>query len=115
VTEGPGYNLFAWVDGELLTPAGGVLEGITRRTVLELSARLEVPARAEALDESMLYVATEVFATSTAGGVMPVTSLDGRPVGDGTVGPVTRRLRDAYWSAHEDPAYITPVDYASAG
>lgn len=112
VTEGAGYNLFAHVDGELLTPASGVLEGITRRTVLELAAQLQVPARTADIDEAMLRAATEVFATSTAGGVMPVTSLDGTPVGgDGAVGPVTRRIRDAYWAAHEDPAYITPVDY----
>lgn len=52
-----------------------------------------------------------MFATSTAGGVMPITSLDGEQVGDGRVGPVTRRLRDLYWEAHEDPRYITKIDY----
>jgi branched-chain amino acid aminotransferase len=44
---------------------------------------------------------------------MPIVSLDGQPVGDGSPGPVTRRLRDLYWQAHRDPRYITPVDYSS--
>lgn len=111
VTEGPGYNVFAYVGDELLTPASGVLEGITRRTVLELAVELGLSARVTDIDEPMLSAAGELFATSTAGGVMPVTSLDGRPVGDGAVGPVTRRIRDAYWAAHTDPRYTTVVEY----
>ena len=47
-----------------------------------------------------LYRAAELFLTSTAGGVMPVTTLDGQPVGDGRPGPVTTALRDAYWALH---------------
>jgi len=43
---------------------------------------------------------------------MPIVSLDGEAVGDGTAGPVTRRLRELYWQAHEDPRYITRVDYS---
>jgi len=42
---------------------------------------------------------------------MPVASVDGAPVGDGAPGPLTRRLRDAYWQLHEDPRYATPVGY----
>jgi branched-chain amino acid aminotransferase len=115
VTEGAGYNLFALVDGELLTPARGALEGITRRTVLELADRQGIRAKATDISEDRFRSATESFATSTAGGVMPVTSVDGVPVGDGEVGPVTAKLRDAYWVAHSEPAYITPVDYAGNG
>ena len=55
--------------------------------------------------------ATEAFVTSTAGGVMPVTTIDGRQLGDGTPGPTTTRLRDAYWAAHDDPRWTTAVDY----
>lgn len=111
VTEGAGYNLFVLSDGELLTPATGVLEGITRRTVLDLAGDLGVTARTADIDEAALRRSAEVFATSTAGGVMPVTSLDADPVGDGTVGSVTRRIRDAYWRAHSDPRFATPVEY----
>ncbi|MCH8834920.1 MAG: branched-chain amino acid transferase, partial [Proteobacteria bacterium] len=58
--------------------------------------------------------ADEVFLTSTAGGIMPVRSIDGRPVGDGQPGPVTTRLKDMYWRLHDDPAYTTPVRYELA-
>jgi branched-chain amino acid aminotransferase len=113
VTEGAGYNVFALVGGRLLTPSSGALEGITRRTVLELAEREGIPAEGVPLPEETFRSATELFATSTAGGVMPIVSLDGRALGDGSPGPVTRRLRDLYWQAHEDPRYITPVDYSS--
>jgi len=115
VAEGPGFNVFALVDGVLRTPAGGVLEGITRRTVLELAAAREIRAEAADLPVASLYRATELFLTSTAGGVMPVTTLDGQPVGDGRPGPVTAALRDAYWALHTDPRYTTEVDYSGAG
>ncbi len=114
VTEGAGYNVFALVDGRLLTPATGTLEGITRRVVLELAEQEGIPAAPADLPEAELRRGTELFATSTAGGVMPITSLDGEPVGDGRVGPLTRRLRERYWAAHEDPRHTTPVDYAGA-
>jgi branched-chain amino acid aminotransferase len=111
VCEGPGYNVFALVDGCLTTPATGVLEGITRRTILELAAERGIKATVGRLPSRLLYDATELFATSTAGGVMPITNLDGRPVGTGSVGPVTRQLLELYWAAHSDPRYATPVSY----
>lgn len=113
VTEGPGYNVFAYVDGMLVTPEAGVLEGVTRRTVLELAAELGISTHVGDVEEATLRNATELFATSTAGGVMPITSLDGEPVGGGRGGPVTTMLRDAYWKAHSDERYVTPVDYGS--
>ncbi|MGH2910389.1 MAG: aminotransferase class IV [Solirubrobacteraceae bacterium] len=109
VTEGAGYNVFAVVAGRLLTPAAGVLQGITRATVLELALDAAIPAEACDMPAAVLRGADELFATSTAGGVMPITSLDGRPVGDGRPGPVTRSLHAAYWAAHERGAYLTPV------
>jgi branched-chain amino acid aminotransferase len=112
VTEGAGYNVFALVDGRLLTPSSGTLEGITRRTILELAEREGIPAESVPLSEEAFRSGAELFATSTAGGVMPIVSLDGEAVGDGTAGPVTRRLRELYWQAHEDPGYITRVDYS---
>jgi branched-chain amino acid aminotransferase len=111
VAEGAGYNVFAVVEGRLMTPAAGVLEGITRRTVLELAAERGMPATVGPLPANLLYGASEMFATSTAGGVMPITRLDDEPVGTGLVGPVTRELRENYWAAHDDPRYATPVDY----
>jgi branched-chain amino acid aminotransferase len=88
-----------------------VLEGITRRTVLELAAAEGIDADVVDLSEAELRGATEMFATSTAGGIMPITSLDGQPVGTGHAGPVTRTIRERYWQAHKDPRYTTPVEY----
>lgn len=114
VTEGPGFNLFARIDGRLVTPESGVLEGITRKTVVELAAAAGWPVALATLPAAELARAEEVFLTSTAGGVMPVARIDGKAVGDGRPGPLTRRLREAYWAAHEDPKYTTPVDYRDA-
>jgi branched-chain amino acid aminotransferase len=112
VTEGSGYNLFAVIGDRLLTPESGALEGITRRTVLELAATEGIKAEPATISEEDFRSASELFATSTAGGVMPIISLDGRPLGDGRPGPVTTLLRDRYWRAHGDPRYITRVDYS---
>jgi len=114
VTEGRGWNIFALRAGELLSPDRGVLEGITRRTVLELSEALNIKGRLGRMGADDLRGADEVFLTSTAGGIMPVRSIDGRPVGDGQPGPVTTRLKDMYWRLHDDPAYTTPVRYELA-
>lgn len=111
VTEEPGFNVFALVNGTLMTPEAGVLEGITRRTVLELAQQHDQPVQACAVPATVLMTAHEVFLTSTAGGVMPVISVDGRQIGDGRPGMVTRRLRELYWAAHDDARYATPVDY----
>jgi branched-chain amino acid aminotransferase len=111
VTEGPGFNLFAWTRGVLLTPADGVLLGITRRTVLELAALGGIPTRVTRFDVDVLRNAEELFATSTAGGVMPVVMLDGVAVGDGTPGPLTRQLSARYWEAHRAGPWVEPVSY----
>ena len=111
VTEGPGFNVFALVGGVLLTPAGGVLEGVTRRTVIELAGELGIDVRTGDLSVSDLAAADEIFLTSTAGGVMPVATLDGAPVGESRPGRVTTRLRNRYWELHRDPRYTEAIDY----
>jgi branched-subunit amino acid aminotransferase/4-amino-4-deoxychorismate lyase len=114
VTEGPGFNVFALVDGALKTPERGVLLGITRKTAMEIAESLDVPVHVGDLPVSDLYRAEEIFLTSTAGGVMPVASLDGVPVGDSKVGSLTSRIRDRYWDLHSDPALSFAVDYGEA-
>jgi branched-chain amino acid aminotransferase len=103
VTEGPGYNIFTLKQGKWTTPNSGVLEGISRQTVLDLCGELNVRAEAGVLTEAALRSAEEIILTSTAGGVMPVTKLDGKP------GPETTRLRQLYWQKHADPAWSSPV------
>lgn len=109
VTEGRGWNLFALFGGELITPDTGVLEGITRQTVMELCEGSNVEARVDVIPGSDLPKADELFMASTAGGLIPIIELDGEPVGDGSPGPVTRNLRERYWALHDEPAYNTPV------
>ena len=82
ITEGPGFNLFAVKDGRAVTPKNGVLEGITRMTALELCGELNVEAVMETLTVEAVRGADEVFITSTAGGIMSVSKIDGAPVGD---------------------------------
>ena len=72
----------------------------------EWSRRHARSARAKALMR-----AEEVFITSTAGGVMPVSRIDDTPVGTGRPGPVTDRIRERYWAWHKDERFVEPVDY----
>ena len=113
VTEGRGWNIFALREGRLVSPDDGVLEGITRRTVVELAGRLNIEAQLATLPVDELRGAEEIFLTSTAGGIVPVRSIDGEDVGEGGPGPVTQRLTEMYWDLHEDDAYSTPIDYAA--
>lgn len=117
ISEGPGFNVFAVVEGRLHTPGRGVLEGITRQTVVELAAEEGIDIMIGDLPVSTLYGADEIFLTSTAGGIMPVANLDGNPVGTGKPGPVTCRLRERYRELHRDSRYSVAVDYppGSAG
>ncbi len=114
ITEGPGYNIFAFIGGQWLTPATGTLLGITRRTLLDLCAESGVPAAQGALSADDLLHADEILACTTAGGVMPVSRINGAPVGSGGVGPRTADLRDRYWQRHDDPLWSTVVRYTAA-
>jgi branched-chain amino acid aminotransferase len=111
VTEGPGFNVFALVDGVWRTPASGTLHGITRLTAIELLREGGARVEERPLAAPDLRRADEVLVTSTAGGVIPVTAVDGSPVGAGRPGERTLDLRDRYWARHADPAYSTPVRY----
>jgi len=111
VVEGPGFNVFAVKDGRVSTPDRGVLEGVTRRTVIDLAGELGVPLEAGPVSARELRCADEAFVSSTAGGIMPLTTVDGSPLGNGKPGPVTLRLRGAYWDLHRDPRFSLAVDY----
>ncbi|TIX81444.1 MAG: branched-chain amino acid transferase, partial [Mesorhizobium sp.] len=111
VAEGPGFNVFCVIDGKLSTPAVGVLPGITRRTVFDLCAEAGLAVTAADVSVAALRQSDEVFITSTAGGIMPVTMIDGVPVADGKVGAITTRLMAIYWRKHEDQAWSSLVRY----
>ena len=88
-----------------------MLEGITRKTVFDLADELGIPARLSRFGATSLKGADEVFISSTAGGVMPVTRIDGQPVGSGTPGTVTNLIRRRYWQAHDEKRWTSVVDY----
>ena len=98
VAENKGGNIFIVADGELQTPTtANCLAGISRETVLELAETIGVPSRETVLQPYDLYTADELFFTSTPYCIMPATRFNGLPVGDGFVGPVTKKLLRA-WS-----------------
>jgi branched-chain amino acid aminotransferase len=111
LVEGPGFNVFVRHGDRVVTPGRGVLEGVTRQTLLELLAREDLQVDSGLLPAEMAKAADEAFITSTAGGVMPVTRIDGEAVGDGRPGALTGKLNQAYWALHDDPAYSVEIEY----
>lgn len=89
VFEGSNSNIFAVIDGELLTPATNILEGVTRGALLQI-LKLDIPVARRDFSLQELSGASEVFFTSSTKEVMPITRIDGKPVGDGAVGQITR-------------------------
>lgn len=99
VAEGATSNVFAVVGGEVRTPAleVGILDGVTRGKVLALARANRIPCREVAfMSADELRGADEAFLTSAARGILPATEVDGRPLGAGVPGPVTRRLMTLY-------------------
>ena len=111
VTEGPGFNVFAVTNGVVATPDRGVLEGITRLAVIEMCGKLGLPCEVRRVPVDELRNADEVFISSTAGGVMGVTRLDERILGNGRPGPLTERLHESYWRFRREGWCAEPIDY----
>jgi len=100
VAECTGDNIFVVTRGVLRTPPldAGILEGITRNAVIELAQRGGIPAREEALTRHDVYTADECFLTGTAAEIIPVVKCDGRVIGSGKPGPITRQLRERFFA-----------------
>ena len=109
ITEGPGFNLFCINDSGIFTPDHGVLEGITRQSVFDLAKELHLPITKKSISVEELYNAEELFATSTAGGIMPITKVSGKEIGKGSVGNLTRQLHKLYWEKHSDDSWSTSI------
>jgi branched-chain amino acid aminotransferase len=115
-SEGSAENLFMYRDGVLVTPPvmDDILEGITRAGIMELARDAGVRVLERSIDRTELYVADEVFLCGTGAQVSPVIEIDHRPIGSGAVGPLTSRIKDAYFDAVRGrlPAYrhwLTPI------
>lgn len=91
-------NIFLYADGVLKTPAPhlGILEGITRATIMELATAAGIPVEEGVYNRTDLYLADEVFLTGSGAEIIPVTEADGRRIGAGEAGPVSTKLRAAF-------------------
>jgi len=98
VSECTAENIFIVRDGEVQTPTAtdGILEGVTRKVMLALCKRMQIPFVEKILQRHDLYIADECFLTGTGAEVAPVTKIDGREIGTGQPGPITRKLIDAF-------------------
>jgi branched-chain amino acid aminotransferase len=110
LTEGSGYNVLVVKNGRVASPDYNVLEGVTRGALSELCTLQNIPFELRKIHPDELADADEVFASTTAGGVMPVTRISNRPVADGAPGPITRRLQASYWEKREQGWHGTRYD-----
>ena len=98
ISEGSGQNLFAVVDGGLVTPPieGSNLQGVTRASVMQIANDLDIPVRESVMPREILYTADELFFSGTATEVTPIRSVDRIQVGAGKAGPVTRKIQERF-------------------
>lgn len=98
IAECSGDNIFLVKNGILRTPPidAGILEGITRDTVIDLAKKARIPVEEISLTRHDVFVADECFLTGTAAEIIPVTKCDARTIGSGKLGPITKQLRDAF-------------------
>jgi len=106
VSEGSGENVFMVRDGTIYTPAlcSSILPGITRDSVMTLARDMGIPVVEGVLPREFLYIADEAFFTGTAAEITPIRSLDGIPIGQGTRGPITAKLQEAFFAIIEGRA-----------
>jgi branched-chain amino acid aminotransferase len=119
VCEAPGYNVFIVNGSTLRTPWEDILEGITRETVIEMATAADLNVQETTVELYDVYTADEFFFCSTAGGLLPVVSVDGRAIGTGVPGPVYRQLHAAYEGVlasgvDTTPVYPSPTHVATA-
>ncbi|MCP9953864.1 branched-chain-amino-acid transaminase [Actinomadura madurae] len=107
--EAPGFNIFVVTDEVLKTPQHDILRGITRETTMELATEKGLQVHQTDLELYDAYTADELFLTSTAGGLVPVVEVDGRPIGTGKPGPTLATLQTAYQEVLSTTRWSTPV------
>ncbi|MEM9332559.1 MAG: aminotransferase class IV [Pseudomonadota bacterium] len=111
ITEGPGFNIFAISSGKLLTPKSGVLEGITRQTVMEICQEMDMDVEVRAVSLAEILDAEEVFLSTTGGGVTPVTRINNKIFGNDSPGTLTKKISASYWALHKDEKYSQKIKY----
>lgn len=116
VSEASAANLFIVRDGTLITTpiTSDILEGITRRAIVQLANDLSIPYEVRPIDRTELYIADEIFLAGTGAQIASITSVDRRRVGTGELGPITKQLQDVYYRAvrgleEKYAEWLTPV------
>ena len=109
LSEGHGANVWLVKQGKLLTPSENALQGITAEFVFDLARELNLEAVGTLLTAWDLYTADEAFYSSSAGGIFPIVEVDGREIGDGKPGIITKRLGDIYWKMAVNPKYAVKI------
>ena len=119
VNEASAANLFVVRDGVMLTPpvSDDILEGVTRRAIVQLAQDAGILVETRRIDRSELYVADEMFLCGTGVQVAPVVEIDHRAIGTGSIGPITRLVKDRYFAAvrgrlPEYESWLTPIEGA---
>ena len=98
VSEGTGQNIFIVRNGVLMTPPlPAVLEGITRKSIIEMALRQDIPVRETNFTRDEVYIADEAFFTGTAAEVTPIREVDGRTIATGKPGPITKKLQNLFF------------------
>ncbi len=100
VCEGTGENIMMIKDGIIYTPpiSAGILDGITRRSIIEFAPDLGLKVIEKDIDRGELYTADELFFVGTAAEITPILKVDGRQIGDGKVGPISKKLKEYFFS-----------------
>jgi branched-chain amino acid aminotransferase len=111
VCEGVGENIFIVRDGKLLTPplSSGALDGITRTFIIKLAKKMGIEVTERNITPNELFTADEAFFTGTAAEVAPIHDVNGRVIGAGRQGPVTKRIMQKFLKALKDPNEGTPI------
>jgi branched-chain amino acid aminotransferase len=111
VTEGPGFNVFTVTDGVVATPDYKMLEGVSRQSVMEICDELGLKLEVRKVSAKELRDADEIFVTSSAGGVVGVSRIDGRILNNDRPGPISAKIRETYWEKRKDGWHGEPVKY----
>ncbi len=114
IAEGTGQNIFIVRDGVLMTPPlPSVLEGITRKSIIEMAQKIKIQVREVNFTRDQLYIADEAFFTGTAAEVTPIREVDGRIIGKGRPGAITKKLQSLFFKIvkGESKAYKSWLTY----
>lgn len=117
VAEGPGENIFIIKNGKVITPpvSDNVLDGITRNTIIEILTNLGYSVQERSVIRDELFIADELFFTGTAAEVTPIREINGRVIGSGSRGPITKQVQETFFNAvkGQDDTYSKWLTYTS--